>query len=145
MTEWKMPTRREFVFSHCSQNYRRFRCTGSCGTEIEALAGAEVWCGQPGCRGSMKPSYRVSSRRLATEQFEAARNRGENPRFTPQFLKVLPSERPWKSTGDGSTHEGDFRGPFEGIAVAQELMIHALIDDPDGEWHWAPGVRGRDV
>lgn len=90
----------------------------------------------------MKPSYRVSSRRLGIEQFQAARDRGENPRFTPRFLGVLPSHRPWKSSGDGYTPGGDLGGLFGGIAVAQELAIEALLDGSDGEWKWAPGVGG---
>ena len=137
-----MPRRMDFVEAHRCQKYRTFKCSGSCSTEMVALAGAEVWCGQPDCRGSMKPSYPVSSKRLANEQFEAARDRGETPRFTPHFLGVLPSERPWKSTGDGLTHEGDLWGLFGGIAVAQELVIQVLIGGSDGEWNWAPGVGG---
>ena len=137
-----MLRKRDYVESHSAQDYRKFRCTGTCGTELVALAGAEVWCGQPGCRGSMRPSYRVSSRRLATEQFEAARDRGETPRSTPHFLGVLASETPWKSAGDGFTHEGDLRGLFGGIAVTQELVIQVLIGGSDGEWNWAPGVGG---
>lgn len=78
----------------------------------------------------------------ANEQFEAARTRGETPRSTPQFLGVLASERPWKSSGDGFTHEGDLKGLFGGIAVAQELVIQVLIGGSDGEWNWAPGVGG---
>lgn len=141
MTEWKIPTQKEFVSRHRSQDYRRFRCTGSCGTEIEALAAAELWCGQPGCRGSMKPSYPVSSRRLAIEQFNSARRRDETPRFTPHFLGVLAFERPWKAPNDRVTHEGDLGGLIAGIAQAQELLIDALICAPDGQWCWAPGVK----
>ena len=140
-----MPRRIEFVESHCQQEYRTFKCSGSCGIQIDALAGAKLWCGQPDCRGVMKPSYRVSSKRLGTEQFRAARDRGETPRSTPRFLGVLPSERPWKSTGDGLTHEGDLKASFGGVAVGQQMVIQALIDDSDGGWQWAPGVRGRDV
>jgi len=140
-----MPRRMDFVEAHRYQKYRTFKCSGSCSTEMVALAEAALWCGQPGCRGSMKPSYPVSSKRLANEQFEAARDRGETPRSTPHFFGVLASERPLKSTGDGLTHEGNLKAPFEGVAVAQQMVIQALIDDSDGGWQWAPGVRGRDV
>ena len=142
MTKWMEPRRHEYVLRHEIQNYRKFKCSGSCSTEIVALAGAALWCGQPGCRGSMKPSYPVSSKRLANEQFEAARGRRETPRSTPLFLGVLASEKPWKSTEDGFTHEGDLMGLFGGIAVAQELVIQVLIGGSDGEWNWAPGVGG---
>ena len=142
MTKWMEPRRREYVLRHEIQDYRKFKCSGSCSTEIVALAGAALWCGQPGCRGSMKPSYPVSSKRLANEQFEAARGRRETPRSTPLFLGVLASEKPWKSTEDGFTHEGDLMGLFGGIAVAQELVIQVLIGGSDGEWNWAPGVGG---
>ena len=142
MTKWGERRRREYVLRHEIQDYRKFKCSGSCSTENVALAGAALWCGQPGCRGSMKPSYPVSSKRLANEQFEAARGRCETLRSTPLFLGVLASEKPWKSTGDGFTHEGDLRGLFGGIAVAQELVIQVLIGGSDGEWNWAPGVGG---
>ena len=135
-----MPRRMDFVEAHRDQKYRTFRCSGSCSIEIVALAGAALWCGQPDCRGSMKPSYPVSSKRLANEQFEAARTRGETPRSTPHFLGVLASARPWKSSGNGLTHEGDLKAPFWGVAVAQQMVIEALIDDLDGEWFWAMGT-----
>jgi hypothetical protein len=90
----------------------------------------------------MKPSYRVSSKRLGNEQFQAARDRNENPRFTPRFLGVLPSHRLWNSSGDGSVHQGDLRGLFGGIAVAQELVTEAQIDGSDCQWNWAPGIGG---
>ena len=106
MTKWMEPRRHEYVLRHEIQNYRKFKCSGSCSTEIVALAGAALWCGQPGCRGSMKPSYPVSSKRLANEQFEAARDRGEPPRSTPHILGILASQRPWQATGDCWTHEG---------------------------------------
>ncbi len=137
-----MPRRMDFVEAHRYQKYRTFRCSGSCSTEIVALAGAALWCGQPGCRGSMKPTYPVSSKRLANQQVEAARGRDETPRSTPHFLGVLASEKPWKSAGDGFTHKGDLHGLFGGIAVAQELVIQVLIGGSDGEWNWAPGVGG---
>jgi hypothetical protein len=135
-------TKREFIKTHQDYEFRKFRCTGSCGTAIEALAAADLWCGQPDCRGVMKPSYRVSSKRLGNEQFQATRSRDENPRFTPRFLGVLPSERPWNSAGDGSVHQGDLRGLFGGIAVAQELVLEAQIDGSDCEWNWALGIGG---
>jgi len=138
-----MPRRMDFVEAHRYQKYRTFRCSGSCSIEIVALAGAALWCGQPGCRGSMKPSYPVSSTRLAIEQFEVARDRCETPRFTPNFFEVLASERPWKSTGDGLTHDGDFRALFEGITVGQELVIEALIDGGTGAWCWAKNQGGN--
>ena len=137
-----MPRRIEFVESHCQQEYRTFKCSGSCGIQIDALAGAKLWCGQPDCRGVMKPSYRVSSKRLGIEQFRAARDRGENPRFTPHFLRVLPPERAWKSRIDVREREGDLRDLFGGIALAQELVIQGLLDGSDGEWKWAPSVGG---
>jgi hypothetical protein len=82
------------------------------------------------------------SKRLGNQQFQAARDRDENPRFTPRFLGVLPSHRPWKSSGDGFTPGGDLGGLFGGIAAAQELTIEALLDGSDGEWKWAPSVGG---
>jgi hypothetical protein len=137
-----MPRRLDLLQAHRCQEYRTFKCSGSCSTEIVALARAALWCGQPGCRGSMKPSYPVSSKRLANEQFQAACGRDDPPPSTPHFLGVLPSEKPGKSTGDGFTHEGDLGGLFGGIAVAQESVIQVLIGGSDGEWNWAPGVGG---
>ena len=138
-----MARRIEFVESHCQQEYRTFKCSGSCGIQIDALAGAKLWCGQPDCRGVMKPSYRVSSKRLGSEQFQAARDRGENPRFTPRFLNVLPTDRAWKSSDDVFTHGGDLGGLFGGIALAQELVIGVLIDGGTGEWSWG-NTQGED-
>lgn len=140
MSSEKVPIRRDFTVAHSAQNYRWFRCTGKCGTEIIAIAEAWLACGQPGCRGQMKPSNRISSSRLAKEQFEAARDHGAKSRLTPRFLGVLASERPWNSHSDGYDYEGVLRGLIGGIAVAQEMVIQALIDGSDGEWQWAPGT-----
>ena len=145
MSEGKRLTRKDYLEAHEPYTFRRFVCSGSCGMVVEALSAGEVFCCQPGCRGVMKASYRLSSRRLANDQYETARDRDETPRFTPQILGVLASERPWNSSGDGPTPPGGFEGLIEGIAKAQELVIEAFIQDPDGEWLWAPGVGGGDA
>ena len=106
-----MPRRLDFVEAHRFQSYRTFRCSGSCSTEIVALAGAALWCGQPGCRGSMKPSYPVSSKRLANEQFEAARDRGETSRSTPTFKGFWPHRGPeWSKYDDDCIQWAGWQG-----------------------------------
>ena len=67
----------------------------------------------------------------ANEQFEAARYRGETPRSTPRFLGILASQRPWKATGDGWTHEADFRAPFGGVQEEDELFEAKSSADRD--------------
>ncbi len=142
MNEGKRLTRKDYHEAHEHYTFKRFVCSGSCGLVVEALSAGEVFCCQPGCRGVMQPSYRVSAKRLANDQFETARDRDETPRFTPQILGVLPSERPWNSSGDGFTPPGGFQGLLEGIDKAQDLVIQALIEDPDGQWRWASGLGG---
>ncbi len=145
MRKGKRLTRKDYQKAHEDYTFKRFVCSGSCGIVVEALSAGEVFCCQPGCRGVMQPSYRVSAKRLANDQFETARDRDETPRFTPPILGVLPSERPWNSSGDGFTPPGGFQGLLGGLAKAQDLVTEAFIRDPDGEWRWAPGVRGGDA
>ena len=145
MSEGKRLTRKDYQEAHKHYTFKRFACSGSCGIVVEALSAVDVFCCQPGCRGVMQPSYRVSAKRLANDQFETARDRDETPRFTPPILGVLPSERPWNSSGDGHTPPGGFQGLLEGIARAQDLVIEAFIQEPDGECRWAPGVGGGDA
>ena len=142
MSEGKRLTRKDYQEAHEPYTFKRFVCSGSCGLVVEALSAGDVFCCQPGCRGVMKPSYPVSAKRLANDQFETARDRDETPRFTPPILGVLPSERRWNSSGDGFTPLGGFQGLLEGIAKVQDLVIEALIEGPDGDWRWAPGLGG---
>ena len=129
-------TRAKFVKGHRDYEFRKFRCTGSCGVVVEALAGSQLWCGQPGCRGSMKPSYPVSSKRLANDQFEAAHRRDKTPRSTPRFSQLFRSERPAGVTGASGRSRGDEGALCKGIALSQELLIQTLIDGGIVQWCW---------
>jgi hypothetical protein len=130
------PTRAEFVEVHRDYVFRKYRCSGSCGVVVEALAGSQLWCGQPGCRGSMKPSYPVSSKRLANDQFESAHRRAETPRSTPRFSQLFRSEKPGGVTGATGRSRGDEGALFKGIALSQELLIQTLIDGGIVQWCW---------
>ena len=130
------PSRQTYVKAHAKQKYRKFRCSGSCGLVVEALVGSELWCGQPGCRGSMKPSYPVSSKRLANDQFESAHRRAETPRSTPRFSQLFRSEKCPRLVGASGTSRGDEGALFKGIALAQELLIQTLIDGGIAQWCW---------
>ena len=132
------PTRAEFVEVHRDYVFRKFRCSGSCGVVVEALAGSELWCGQPGCWGSMKLSDPVSSTRLANDQFEAAHRRDKTPRSTPWFSQLFRSERPAGQTGASGRSRADEGALFRGIAIAQELLMKAWIDGAEGHWYWTP-------
>jgi hypothetical protein len=133
------PTRAEFVEVHRDYVFRKFRCSGSCGVVVEALAGSQLWCGQPGCRGSMKPSYPVSGKRLANDQFEAAHRRAQTPRSTPRFSQLFRSEKCPRLVGASGTSGGDEGALLRGIAIAQELLMKAWIDGAEGHWYWTPG------
>ena len=87
-----MTSRKEFLEAHEGYEFRQFKCSGSCGIVVEALAHSQLWCNQPSCQGSMKPSYPVSAKRLANDQFQTAQRRDQTPRSTPRFLEVLPTE-----------------------------------------------------
>ena len=89
-----MTSRKKFGEAHEGYEFRQFKCSGSCGTIIEALAHSQLWCNQPGYRGSMKPSYPVSAKRLANDQFEAAQRRNETRLSTPVFWRLSPRRRP---------------------------------------------------
>ena len=102
-----MTGRKEFIEAHAGHEFRQFKCSGSCGTVIEALAHSQLWSNQPGCRGSMKPSYPVSAKRLANDQFEAAQRRDQTPRSTPRFPGFLPSETPQNLSGHPITPRGE--------------------------------------
>ena len=122
-----MTSRKEFGEAHAGYEFRQFKCSGSCGTVIEALAYSQLWCNQPGCRGSMKPSYPVSAKRLANDQFEAAQRRDQTPRSTPRFLEVLPSETPQNVSGHPITpggKEGSLILAF--TMLTNELICRAL-------------------
>ena len=129
-------SRQTYVKAHTKQKYRKYRCSGSCGLVVEALVGSELWCGQPGCRGSMKPSYPVSGKRLANDQFEAAHRRAQTPRSTPRFSQVFRSEKPAGVTGASGRSRGDEGALCKGIALAQELLIQTLIDGGIVQWCW---------
>jgi len=120
-------SRKEFLEAHEGYEFRQFKCSGSCGTVIEALAHSQLWCNQPGCRGSMKPSYPVSAKRLANDQFEAAQRRDQTPRSTPRFLEVLPSKTPQNLSDHPITprgKEGSLIQAFTMLAI--ELISRAL-------------------
>ena len=118
-----MTSRTEFSEAHEGYEFRQFKCSGSCGTVIEALAHSQLWCNQPGCRGSMKPSYPVSATRLANDQFEAAQRRDQTPRSTPRFPGFLPSETPQNLSGDPITPRGE-----EGsLILAFTMLTNELV------------------
>ena len=129
-------SRQTYVKAHAKQKYRKFRCSGSCGVVVEALAGSHLWCGQPGCRGSMKPSYPVSSKRLANDQFESAHRRAQTPRSTPRFSQLFRSEKAGGVTGATGRSRGDEGALCKGIALAQESLIQTLIDGGIVHWCW---------
>ena len=118
-----MTSRREFQEAHEGYKFRQFKCSGSCGTVIEALASSQLWCNQPGCRGSMKPSYPVSAKKLAADQFEAAHRRDETPRSTPRFSGFLAPETPQHASG----HSGTPRGKVGSLIQAFTLLTDELI------------------
>ena len=130
------PSRQTYVKAHTKQKYRKYRCSGSCGVVVEALAESQLWCGQPGCRGSMKPSYPVSSKRLANDQFESAHRRAETPQSTPRFSQLFRSEKCPRLVGASGTSRGDEGALFKGIALAQESLIQTLIDGGIVHWCW---------
>jgi len=120
-------SRKEFLEAHEGYEFRQFKCSGSCGTVIEALAHSQLWCNQPGCRGSMRPSYRVSAKRLANDQFEAAHRGDQTPRSTPRFPGFLASETPQNLSGHPITpggKEGSLILAF--TMLANELISRAL-------------------
>ena len=118
-----MTSRKEFGQAHEGYEFRQFKCSGSCGTIIEALAHSQLWCNQPGCRGSMKPSYPVSAKRLANDQFEAAHRRDQTPRSTRRFQEVLPSETPQNLSGHPITP----RGKEGSLILAFTMLTNELI------------------
>jgi len=120
-------SRKEFGEAHAGYEFRQFKCSGSCGTVIEAMAHSQLWCNQPGCRGSMRPSYRVSAKRLANDQFEAAHRGDQTPRSTPRFPGFLASETPQNLSGHPITpggKEGSLILAF--TMLANELISRAL-------------------
>ena len=117
-------TRKDYQKAHEPYAFKRFVCSGSCGLVVEALSAGEVFCCQPGCRGVMKASYRVSADRLANDQFEAARGRDETPRFTPHFLQVFRSERAQKPGGGVTGHANS----FQALCAAFELVAQQLAE-----------------
>ncbi len=118
-----MTSRKEFGEAHEGYEFRQFKCSGSCGTFIEALAHSQLWCNQPGCRGSMKPSYPVSAKRLANDQFEAAHRRDQTPRSTPRFSGFLASQTP-QSLSD---HPITPRGKEGSLIQAFTMLTNELI------------------
>lgn len=89
----------------------------------------------------MKPSNRISSKRLATEQFEQTRREGSNPRLTPSFSGVFRSESPEVEGSDSARGEGVLGVPWLGIALAQEQVISALLNGGSVVWQWSPQVK----
>ncbi len=124
MSEGKRLTRKDYREAHEDYTFKRFACSGSCGIVVEALSAGDVFCCQPGCRGVMKPSYPASAKRLADDQFEAARDRDETPRFTPPILGVLPSERAQKSGGGVNGHPNG----LQALCAAFELVAQQLAE-----------------
>lgn len=143
MTNWSPPTRKDIRSGHTAQAYRWYRCTGACGTEIVALGGSWLACGQPECRGRMKPSNRISSKRLATEQFEEARRVDSNSRLTPRFSGVFRSESPEVDGSDSARGEGVLGVPWLGVALVQEQVISALLNGGSVVWQWSPQVKEK--
>jgi hypothetical protein len=135
------PSRADFVREHAKQRYRHYRCTGSCGTDVVALDGSDLWCGQPGCRGHMKPSNRISSKRLASEQFEEACRECSNSGLAPRFSGVFGSESPEGGGSDPARGEGGLGVPWLGIALVQEQVVSTLLRCGSVEWSWSPSVR----
>ncbi len=86
----------------------------------------------------MKPSYPVSSTRLANDQFESAHRRAQTPRSTPRFSQLFRSEKPAGVTGASGRSRGDEGALRKGIALAQELLIQTLIDGGIVQWCWTP-------
>jgi len=116
-------SRKEFGEAHAGYVFRQFKCSGSCGTVIEAMAHSQLWCNQPGCRGSMRPSYRVSAKRLANDQFEAAHRGDQTPRSTPRVPGFLASETPQNLSGHPITPGGK-----EGsLILAFTMLTNELI------------------
>lgn len=143
MPEAARPSLREFVARHSNQAYRWYRCTGACDTEILALDGSWLACGQPGCRGRMKPSNRISSKRLATEQFEQACREDLNPRLTSRFSGVFRSESPEVKGSDPARGEGVLGVPWLGVALVQEQVISALLNGGSVVWQWSPRLKEK--
>lgn len=122
MSKGKRLTRKDYQEAHKHYTFKRFACSGSCGIVVEALSAGDVFCCQPGCRGVMKPSYPASAKRLADDQYEAARDRDETPRFAPHFLQVFRSERAQKSEGGVNGHPNG----FQALCAAFELVAQQL-------------------
>ena len=75
----------------------------------------------------MKPSYPVSAKRLANEQFEAAHRRDQTPRFTPRFSGFLASETPQNLSGHPLTPRGEEGRLIQAFAMlTNELISRAL-------------------
>ncbi len=72
----------------------------------------------------MKPSYPASAKRLADDQFEAARGRDKTPRFTPHFLQVFRSERAQKPGGGVNGHPNG----LQALCAAFELVAQQLAE-----------------
>ena len=109
--------------------------------EILALDGSWLACGQPGCRGHMKPSNRISSKRLATEQFEQACREGTNPRLTPRFSGVFGSESPEVDGLDPGRGVGALGVPWLGIALVQEQVVSTLLNGGSVVWQWSQELK----
>ena len=138
MSERSRFTKKEFVENHEGQEYRYFRCTGSqCSAEVIALAGANLWCGTPGCKGFMKPSHRASSKKLGNQQYEAHLRRAITPRFTPRFLHIFGSQKPQNVAGGPDTPEGSFEGLIQGANQVEDLLLEASADGSEAEIRWA--------
>ena len=122
-----MTGRKEFIEAHEGYEFRQFKCSGSCGTIIEALAHSQLWCNQPGCRGSMKPSYPVSAKRLANDRFEAALGRDQTPRSIPRFSGFLASQTPQSLSDRPITPRGKEGSLIQAFTMlTNELICRAL-------------------
>ena len=144
MRESIQPTRKEFLEAHEGYEFRKFTCTGSCGTVIEALANAELWCNQPGCRGTMKHSYPVSAARLAKQQYQDAKRRSETPRSTPPNFEVFGSQSPQSQVGQPITPGPMNEGLIGGIHHLQQMVIASVNPDTDMTWILAPKATNPD-
>ena len=71
----------------------------------------------------MKPSYPVSAKRLANDQFQAAQRRDQTPRSTPRFPGFLPSETPQNL----SDHPITPRGEEGSLILAFTMLTNELI------------------
>ena len=132
-----MTSRKDFQQGHAGYEFRKFKCSGSCGTVVEALAHSQLWCNQPGCRGSMKPSYPVAANRLANDQFEAAHRRNQTPRSTPLFSPLFRSQTPRNVAEGPDTPDGAFEGLIQGINQVEDLLLEAFTEGTAAEIRWA--------